>query len=415
MKISYIITPFGSSEYLVRCINSVLRQTGEDNEIIIAENGFELPDGVDNYVFSECHVKKVSDVPKTYFEKISEAVKLASDGALVKLIDVETVAVPIASAEAADCEADIVFVPLAVKDENDYTIINVDDIKQTGELLIKSVFISKKILESITDDVFSDPFMFELWLDKIISTGAVCGSADVVCFYVKNEHSAKAADTAQQYIDKKDELLFILDSSLRTGSKSGLKLFDKYISVLYKFMCSSQYDLKTKEKIFAIIKDAAQLIGENEFALRMFTLYFGASAEAISGMDTEAYIFYSGRVLTLSDKSLVTARLEQIVEDTTEPIKRSLAVVSQIKSKQEEESEKAKAMSEEIRKLKNDIAALTKNMHFVFNSASVGGETEVYTEPLQQIPAMFAQGKLGLKVIVKSFKAWLKYKFSRKK
>ena len=416
MKISYIITPFGSSEYLVRCINSILRQTGEDNEIIIAENGFELSDDVDNYIFSECHVKRISDVPETYFEKITEAVKLARNGALIKLIDVETVAVPIASAEAADCETDIVFVPLAVKNQNDYTIVNVDEIKQTRELLIKSIFINKKILKSITYDVFSDPFMFELWLDKITSTGAVCGSVDVVCFYVKNEHSEKAPGTAQQYIDQKDDLLIIFENSLKSSdTKAGLMLFDKYMSVLCRLMNSGSCDEQTKAGIFGIVKETARRIGDNDLAQHMFLLYFGVSTETVVGMDADAYMFYSGRVLTLSDKGIVTAKFEQIVENSTESLRKSLSVITEIKSKQDEAAKKTKEMSEEIRKLKNDIAALTKNMHFVFNSASVSSETEAYTEPIQQIPAMFAQGKLGLKVIFKSFKAWLKYKFSRKK
>ena len=40
MKISYIITPFESSEYLIRCVNSLYRQIGSDYEVILSENNF---------------------------------------------------------------------------------------------------------------------------------------------------------------------------------------------------------------------------------------------------------------------------------------------------------------------------------------------------------------------------------------
>lgn len=410
MKISYIITPFKSSEYLVRCVNSILRQTGENNEIIIAENAAELTDEVDNYIFSVCGAKRISDKPISDFEKISEAVKAAKDGSLIKLIDVDTVAVPIASAEAAECEADIVFAAVAIKHNEDYDIERPD-----VRFSLQNAFIKKETLAAMPQEAFDDPFLFELWMDKNISSGVEYGCTDDICFYIQKENDERAAGTAQKYIEYSAELTAVFESSLKSDRKAGLQLFDKYISKLYKFMCSEQYDYTVKESIFNIIKDAARLIGDNEFAQRLFLLYFGASAEAIADMDIQAYLFFSQRVLTLSDKAIVTAQLEQIVENSTASLRKSLSVIDDIKSKQDEEAKRTKSMSEEVNKLKNDIAALTKNMHFVFNSASVVGETEAYTEPLQQIPAMFAQGKLGLKVIMKSFKAWLKYKFSRKK
>ncbi len=410
MRISYIITPFGSSEYLIRCVNSILRQTSGDNEIIIAENGYEISEENREYLAAK-GIKEISDEPQTDFEKMTEAIKSVRENSLVKFIDIDTVAVPVASDEAAKCERDIVLAALAVKNNDGYYIEKPD-----GRGSLQSVFIKKELLENISQEALTDPFLFEIWLDKTVASGAEYGSVDDVCFYVQNEFAADDKVTARKYIDRKNDLLVIFENSLKnSGTKTGLTLFDKYLSALYKFMCSENYDPQTKEEIFGIVKDTARIIGENEFARRLFLLYFGADVDAIAGMDAQAYIFYSQRVLTLSDKTIVTAQLEQIVEDTTEPIKKSLSVISQIKSKQEEESEKTKALSKEISKLKNDIAALTKNMHFVFNSASAGGETGVYAEPLQQIPAMFAQGKLGFKVIIKSFKAWLKYKFSRKK
>lgn len=410
MKISYIIAPFRSSEYLVRCINSILRQTLSDNEIIIAENSFELSEEIKACLSSKEQIKRISDKPQTELEKIAEAVEAAQENTLIKFMNVNTVAVPIASAEAEKCESDVVFTAAAVKNNEDYDVKKPD-----AYMTLQNAFIKKEMLATMPEEAFADPFLFELWMDRNLSEEIKYSSTDEICFYIQ-EQSAADTGTPQQLINAKDELLVIFENSLKnSGTKEGLALFDKYLSALCRLMNNESCDDKTKAEAFEIVKETARLVGDNDLAQRMFLLYFGVSAEAAAGMDAEAYMFYSGRVLALSDQSIVVARLEQIVENSTQPIRNSLSLITEIKSKQNDEAKKNKAMSDEINKLKNDIAALTKNMHFVFNSASAGGETEVFTEPLQQIPALFAQGKLGLKVIIKSFKAWLKYKLRIRK
>ena len=69
----------------------------------------------------------------------------------------------------------------------------------------------------------------------------------------------------------------------------------------------------------------------------------------------------------------------------------------------------------DVKALRNELDALSKNMHFVFDSsfAARGGDT--LTDPYNQVPEMFYQGQLGLKVVLRSFKGWMKYKFSGKK
>lgn len=412
MRISYIITPFRSSEYLVRCVNSILRQTASDNEIIIAESKLETGGDTENYFLSKNQVKYISGNPQTDFEKIDEAVKMVQESSWVKFLSVDTVAVPIASAEAGKCEGDLFFTAAAVRDGENCRIEKPD-----GCRMLQNTFIKKELFANFPKEALVEPFLFEVWLDKNIASGAIHGATENICFYLRDEYSAEHNGTAQQYVDEKEDLLFIIEHSLKSGTKTGLVLFDKYLSVLYKLMHSEQCDMRTKEKVFEIVKQAVRFAEKNEAAQRIFLLYFGVDTETAAGMDAGAYIFYSQRVLTLSDKAVVTAQLEQVVEDAVSPIRKSLSALSavtEIKSKQEEAAKKNMAMAEEIKMLKNDIAALTKNMHFVFNAAA-SEKKETMADPVQQIPAMFAQGRLGLKVILKSLKAWLRYKLSRKK
>ena len=133
----------------------------------------------------------------------------------------------------------------------------------------------------------------------------------------------------------------------------------------------------------------------NEPAKKLYELYMEDNTEFIQSFDAEGYLLYMNKKYALSKTSFYQSTLPKPPEPKL-PAPKPDPVASDIKA------------------MRNDIAALSKNMHFVFDSSFAAG-TAKFNDPVKQVPEMFSQGRLGMKVILKSIKGWLKYKFSRKK
>ena len=317
MKIAYVIGPFKSTRYLIRCINALLRLTAGDNEIIIADNNFEKDEDLENLLAAEDRVKLISDKPQTELNKIKEALSLVDDESLVNIISVDTVAVPIASEIVSSLDADIICVSSALKNRNGYDVklLNANSFIDSGEADIQNLFFKKKVLSDLTADRLSERVLFELWIDKLLLEGATQAVTGEICFYSDKERIEHSADDAGLYLENKALLLEMAEKALKSNSKLGIFLFDKYLSKVYKVLISTQNELSVKSEIFDIIKKFGELAKTDELAKRLFALYLGMDIDSLSPMDAESYLFYADRMLMFADKPLTKARIDQLVED----------------------------------------------------------------------------------------------------
>lgn len=393
MRITYIIAPFESSEYLIRCINSIKRQTFSDNEIIIAENTFNKGEMLSEYLANVDKLKLISDNPKNSVEKIREAVSLASSASvLIKLIAVDTVASPIATAEAQR-EGDIIVAGSAEKSGDGYKIADMSLAPVSTKLSLHSLFLKKSIFEQLEDNVFTEKQMFELWMEEQITNGTSIVTTNEICFYTTGKSTLQDSHPVDACISCKDRILAIIRKSLAANS---VTIFDKYLSRLLQFLFNSEYEFEQKNDVFEFIKEIGEIAQSNELAKRLYELYLEGNAEFIQGFDGEGYWLYMDKKNALAKMSFYQASLPK-PKPAPEPAPKSDPIAADVKA------------------LRNDLAALSTNMHLVFSSSFAAGAGERLTDPYNQVPEMFLQGRLGMKVILKSIKGWLKYKFSRKK
>lgn len=432
MKITYIITPFKSSAFLIRCVSSLLRQTYKDIEIIIAENSFDKTGEIAEFLDTAGDLKLISDQPQNDFDKIKEAVSLAQEESLINFISVNTVASPVASQTASETNADIIAVSHAVKDGEDYITTKMNDspVINTEKADLQSIFIKKKLLSELSFDAISEKIPFELWIDNMIVEGVSEAVSDEVCFYLSSETLGKSDDDAQCCLQNKTKLLDIAEKALKANSKAGLFLFDKYLSKLYRLLISPKYDLEVKGCIFDLIKEIGELTKSNGFARNIYGLYIGGDIESLGAMDIETYLFYIERMIT----PVMKARLETMMVDIVTPIEKPISFLI---DEQNEHRKKVKVLEKKVKKNTKSLKSLNNNFGSLKKKAkkntktlkslkkdlgslkkkvkTVDQKTNALSNPRQQVPALYAQGKLGMRDLIKSFKAWLKYKLSRKK
>ncbi len=411
MKITHIITPFKSSAFLIRCVSSLLRQTYKDTEIIIAENQFDKTGEFADFLGSSGGLKLISDKPQNDFDKIKEAVSYAEEESLINFISIYTVASPVASQTAAEINADIIAVSHAVKDDEDYIVtkMNESTVINTEKADLQSIFIKKKLLSQLTYDSISEKIPFEIWIDKMIAEGVSQAVSDEVCFYLPSETLGRSVDDAECCLQNKAKILDIIGKAIKANSKAGLFLFDKYLSKLYRLLICKEYDLAVKSSIFDLIKEIGELTKSNDFARNIYSLYIGGNIESLSAMDIEAYLFYIERMIT----PVMKARLEMMMVDIVSPIEKPISFLI---SEQNEQQLKLKSLTTKIKKNTKSLKSLNENFNSLKKKVkTVDKKTNALADPRKQVPALYAQGKLGMRDLIKSFKAWLKYKLSRKK
>lgn len=362
MKITYVIGPFHSPKYLIRCINALLRQTAGDNDIIIADNNFEKDNELEELLNTAERVKQISDKPETELDKINEAVSLADDDSLISIISVDSVAVPIASETVSSLDADIIAVSYALNRKGVYDVkpMNENRYIDSGAADIQNLFFRKKILFDLTADRISERFPFELWIDKLLLDGVTQAVSGEICLYCDEERINHNANDAELCLENKAVILEMAEKSLKANSNVGIFLFDKYLSRLYRVLISNQYELTAKAEIFDMVKKLGELAKADELAKRLFALYLGMDIDSLSDMDTQAYLFYADRMLMFADKPLTKARLEQMVADAVSSAEKRLD------AKQRKQLKRIKKLDSQVRSLKSTLKSPRKLIKRLF-------------------------------------------------
>lgn len=362
MKITYVIGPFKSPRYLIRCINAIFRQTAGDNEIIVADNNFKKDNELEEFLSADKRVKLISDEPKTEFDKIKEALSLADDDSLISIISVDSVAVPIASETVSEFDADIIAVSYALEHKGNYDVksMNENPYIDSGIADIQNLFFRKKLLFDLTKERLSERIPFELWIDKLMLDGVTQAVSGEICLYCDSERIAHNANAADLCIENKAVILEMAENALKTNSKVGLFLFDKYLSRLYRVLISNQFELSQKSEIFDIVKQLGELAKGDELAKRLFALYLGMDVDSLSALNTEAYLFYADRMLMFADRPLTKALLEQMVDDAVASVKKDL------KDTQKKQLKKIKRLESQVKSLKSNLKSPRKLLRSFF-------------------------------------------------
>lgn len=356
MKITYVIAPFKSKRYLIRCINAILRQTAEDNKIIVAENSFEKDEELEEFLGFAKNVKLISDEPETEIDKIKEALSLADEDSLINILSVDSVTVPIASETVSKLDADIIAVSYALEHKGIYDnkLMNENPYLDSGLADIQNLFFKKTILSDLTAERLCERMPFELWIDKLLLDGTSQALSGEICLYCGSECINHNGDDAELCLENKADILEMAEKSLKANSKVGLFLFDKYLSRLYKCLISNQNELSVKPEIFDIIKKLGELAKEDGLASRLFALYLGMDIDSLADMDTESYLFYADRMVAFADKPLTKARLEQMIADTIAPIEKKL------NTEQKKQLQKIRRLEAQVKSLKSTFKSPRK-------------------------------------------------------
>ncbi len=81
------------------------------------------------------------------------------------------------------------------------------------------------------------------------------------------------------------------------------------------------------------------------------------------------------------------------------------------------ETSSQKKVSEYEERILADIQEIKFNLHLLMRSSrDIQDQSSLnFVNPIEEIPALFGQGKLGFSVIVQSVRAWLRFKLRKSK
>lgn len=367
MKVSYIIMPFENAEYLIRCVNSLYRQLGEDYEVILAEN--ELDEKSIEFLNEKPQVKRISETPKAEEEKLSEAVSLLSgDCVYVQLLDVNTVISPVMTKSVLTCgEFDLIVPAIAIRNSDKFVldepkISNV--IKNLENCTIERFCLKKEAAEELINKNIN---LVSFVLLKCVENASFGIVADV-CMYVEEQ-------------TEKDRKSFI-DTSVISEIICGI---NKVENAEIRFRTADTLiGMLVENDTYSGLRELAGKCTNDLLLSRLFEERLGCSTDDFVKLDDTGYSLY--KALVKNDAN--TSEIRQKAGETKQ--------LSEI--------------SKSLESLKKDMAVLKARP-----AMSVVQTAPAMLDPSVEVPKMYYEGRLGFKTIWRSFCGWLKFKFGGKK
>lgn len=437
MKIAYIILPFESSEYLIRCMNSIHRQTvgGDKYCIVLAENEFgENSEKIEEHLSAMSGLIRISGHAESNEAKVKEAMNLIPEDAdYVLFTEADTVFSPVAGSEFEKYEGkDFIIAGEAVKENENFkrNLADLSDfIRLNSKIGITDVLMRKHVLKEAEDVIFTSNAYFQLF----VINAAFCNSMNIamceqICMYVANRTQAPSCPEYAEYFDFAETI--IKNCVSNSSSNWSLEIYDSMMNLFIGCINDEAASDIRKVKAFAVIKKISTLIEKNTEFSRLNELKLGCNAECLEGMDYDGFVVYrkiynrcyleavndavSDAIYRgMKEYEIRFNRVEEEFNSLNSNVKKEIDSVNQLVITEKKESENIK---DEIEKLRNDIATLNKNIHFLSQSvAEIQNTNKVFTnDPVYAIPHVFDMGRAGFSVILKSIRAWFRFKFSRK-
>lgn len=387
MKISYIILPDENNEHLVRCINSIYRQTDAEYYVILADNA-------DNVFLSDRPLIKLSDNAATREEKIKRALSLVPDDSeYIIFTDRSTVVAPITARSLQQNEgADVIVLAASKKINEEFEPDRpaLSDVIKNVEKYAPSRFcFNKKCFEGISPEILSGGAGFDMLLLRLALNGKIAIS-DEICLYIENTwtpekkvaHAAFSENSAERIAD-----------SLCACDNAEIKaaVLDKLTGNILSLYFVD--DKKHREDAFRLLKRLCAKIADNVFLSKLFESAVGCECGVFSNLSADEYDVYMQKY---QDPKKAQTTVAVVQNDT---------LIKQISSD-------VKAFNDRVAAMQKEINAMSRQY---ISSVSKAESAPRYSDPVNEIPNLFAQGRLGFKVIWHSLGAWFRYKLRRKK
>lgn len=423
MFISYIIQPLYGETYLVRCIESLYEQTGNDFEVIVAEYHFNIcSEYIKEALETKANFKIISECqPK---DKLFAAAKLVNkDSQFVQLVNASSVATPSAFQAIRDAAeyADLLIPSTIIRTTEGFIRRFPNGWENAQQMDILNAFdycFRKSLFDNYAEEILGNPMQVEMLMDILLSRDTPFAFVEETCYYITKSEYSMIPEEKPDY----DKLHIITANFINTTINANkVKLFTKYIHRLIYVIDSGRCDITEQVQALDALKEFGQQVKDNYIMSRIFALNTGVSIDDMQSLDLGGYRTLRREVFLLSDTEnsvgTISAILERFERHRLDSVNEVKTDIQQIKTTYSEYAEK-------MEKIQEDITAMAANLHLLmqqtensgFNVAlSTRGSTSSFNNPVNEVPYLYATGKLGLKTIIKSFNGWLRFKFRRKK
>lgn len=387
MKVSYIIMPFESAEYLIRCVNSLYRQLGEDYEVILAEN--YLDDNSVEFLNEKPQVKRISEKPQTAEEKLAEAIELISgDSDYVQLLDVNTVVSPICTKAIIACEKSDLIVPAAAIKKGDEFSVDAPELqtleKNYDKYSPQRFCFGHDLFKHFSDEIIQGAGAFSLFLLCVFSENRIMNFAGDVCMY------ADDFAPVERITDDLDTVRASCTASLEMfpnikNVEVKINIIGRFTDKFSEFMVNE--DTEIRQNAFYALQDICEKTHNDFLFKRYFEGKIGFESEDFLRLNYEEYTAYKANV---NGQENLVSPVDNVAQ-----------------------SKILKELKEAIDKTNKEFSELKKLSAKPMIISSAQGAA--MRDPSIDVPQMYRDGRLGFKTIWRSFCGWLKYKFGGKK
>ncbi len=421
MFISYIIPPFQSEVYLVRCIESLYGQTADDFEVIVAESSFST---CEDYISNALETKKNFRIIEECRpeEKLAAAVRMISgDAEFVQFVETSTVVVPHALETIRSAAGDAqLLMPASILRRSDGFERRFphgwDGGSDMGAMNAFDYCFRKALFERYEDKITENLYDVETLIDMLIGSGISFVFVEDVCCYMTKSSFEIPKIAVNDY-----DMLRVISAGIakeELGSAK-VKLFTKYVHRLTAVIDSQSAEFTEKQNAYELLKQFGEDSAENTALSKIFVLNTGIPVSDMKRLDIEGYRTLRNEQFRLADTETSVGLVSDLLDKYN--IRRNEDTVRMERWIKNYDNER-KAMQAENQKMHNDIAALTANMHLLMERIEQGGigkaassNVSSFTNPIEEVPFLFATGKLGMKAIFKCISGWFRFKFSKKK
>lgn len=362
MKVSYIIMPFEDAEYLIRCVNSLYRQLGEDYEVILAEN--VLDEKSLEFLAEKPQVKRISEAPQTVQEKLSKASSLlGGDCGYVQLLSVNTVVSPIMSRAVLACEKSDLIVPAVAVRKSDEFVVDAPETDVLFKILAEAppqrFCFGRELFCEIAEKKFEN---FSSFILMKCTENISIKMLDEVCAYAERDPESTASMAEVSLIEFAGKISYIHDGVLRFSAAN--MIMDELLTNM------------DEEKHSALCTLCGKC-GDDILLNKLFEEKSGCGFYEFAALDLDEY------------RLLFTGQSRAFIDDARV----------------------------QIGELKKAITELEKKAGSLKIKAAIPAAqpAAVMSNPAVEVPKMYYEGRLGLKTIWRSFCGWLKYKLGGKR
>ncbi len=407
MFLSYVLCVDDDDSYTIRCIESLYQTNDDDFEVIVAQyHEGMLQARIMEYVARYDNLHIVTDEKNPMREAAS---LISKDAQFVQFLRSNRMATPYSRSILREQShvADLI-VPLVILQKKDsFVERRISDCSFSPDDESLSVFdfcIRKSLVDRYVTELTEDPDHTELFLDFLMALQKNFATTEEPCYYLA---VGRSVDPLEQ-LDF-DRLRLIAENVVTdpvTGAS--MKLYLKYVERMLRVVHSPLMEESVQEQAYEILALLGHSAMNQPVLQTIFRLNVGYRVEELTSMS------YSGYRIATQVVSSYTHNTYAVLE------KRLLEVAKRLETAEN-------ANTKAITQLKHDVAGISTNLHSMQGTLAKGikvseiatakttqSQAPMFQNPVQEVPYLFATGRLGLKTVWRSFCGWLRYKLHRK-